>query len=60
MLVASGTTFVEVVIFLSSTVPVVGMIWFAWWFLRAGKRYDERERAAARRNAARPCESHRG
>ena len=49
MLVASGTTFVEVVIFLSSTVPVVGMIWFAWWFLRAGKRYDERERAARRR-----------
>jgi hypothetical protein len=23
--------------------------WFAWWFLRAGKRYDERERAAGRR-----------
>ena len=28
--------------------PVIGMIWFAWWFLRAGKRYDERERAAGR------------
>ena len=26
--------------------PVVGFAWFAWWFLRAGKRYDERERAA--------------
>jgi len=25
------------------------MAWFAWWFLRAGKRYDERERAARRR-----------
>jgi hypothetical protein len=25
---------------------VIAMIWFAWWFLRAGKRYDERERAA--------------
>ena len=46
MLLAGGNGFVEVVIFLSSTVPVIGMIWFAWWFLRAGKRYDERERAA--------------
>jgi hypothetical protein len=46
VLVGSGTTLIEVVIFLSSTVPVLGMIWFAWWFLRAGKRYDERERAA--------------
>ena len=49
MLVAGGTTFIEIVIFLSSTVPVVGLIWFAWWFLRAGKRYDERERAAGSR-----------
>ncbi len=46
MLLAGGTEFVEVIIFLSSTVPVIGLIWFAWWFLRAGKRYDERERAA--------------
>ena len=52
MLLAGGNRFVEVVIFLSSTVPVIGLIWFAWWFLRAGKRYDERERAA--RKAARP------
>ena len=46
MLLAGGNGFVEVVIFLSSTVPVIGLIWFAWSFLRAGKRYDERERAA--------------
>jgi hypothetical protein len=46
VLLAGGNQVIEVVIFLSSTVPVVGMIWFAWWFLRAGKRYDERERAA--------------
>jgi hypothetical protein len=46
VLIAGGTTFVEVVIFLSSTVPVLALAWFAWWFLRAGKRYDERERAA--------------
>jgi hypothetical protein len=52
VLLAGGNRFVEVVIFLSSTVPVIGLIWFAWWFLRAGKRYDERERAA--RKAARP------
>jgi len=42
VLLAGGNGFVEVVIFLSSTVPVIGLIWFAWWFLRAGKRYDER------------------
>jgi predicted permease len=29
--------------------PVLAFAWFAWWFLRAGKRYDERERAAGRR-----------
>jgi hypothetical protein len=46
VLLAGGNGFVEVVIFLSSTVPVIGLIWFAGWFLRAGKRYDERERAA--------------
>jgi hypothetical protein len=49
VLVAGGNTFVEWVIVLSSTVPVIGMVWFAWWFLRAGKRYDERERAARNR-----------
>ncbi|HEY1563134.1 MAG TPA: hypothetical protein VGF72_00435 [Gaiellaceae bacterium] len=49
MLVAGGTFFVEWVIVLSSIVPVLGLIWFSWWFLRAGKRFDERERAAGRR-----------
>jgi hypothetical protein len=46
VLVASGTVFIEVVIVVSSIVPVIGIAWFAWWFLRAGRRYDERERAA--------------
>ena len=46
MILAGGTEFLEVVIFLSCVVPVVGLTWFTWWFLRAGKRYDERERAA--------------
>jgi hypothetical protein len=46
VLLAGGTEFVEVVIVLSSIVPVIGIVWFAWWFLRAGRRYDERERAA--------------
>jgi hypothetical protein len=41
-----GTVFVEWVIVLSSILPVIGLVWFAWWFLRAGRRYDERERAA--------------
>ena len=49
MLLAGGTEFVEVVIILSSIVPVIGIVWFAWWFLRAGRRYDERERAAKSR-----------
>jgi hypothetical protein len=49
VVLAGGNVFIEVVIFLSSTVPVIGMICFAWWFLRAGNRYDERERAAGRR-----------
>jgi hypothetical protein len=49
VLVAAGTAVVDTVILVSSLVPVVGMGWFAWWFLRAGKRYDEQERAAGRR-----------
>jgi hypothetical protein len=54
VLLAGGNEFIEVVIFLSSTVPVIGLIWFAWWFLRAGRRHDEREQAA--REAARPLD----
>jgi hypothetical protein len=54
VLLAGGNEFIEVVIFLSSTVPVIGLIWFAWWFLRAGRRHDEREQAA--RKAARPLD----
>ncbi|MFL5936024.1 MAG: hypothetical protein ACJ76U_04205 [Gaiellaceae bacterium] len=49
MVVAAGTVVVDTVILVSSIVPVVAMIWFAWWFLRAGKRYDEHERAARSR-----------
>ncbi|HYX12191.1 MAG TPA: hypothetical protein VE817_09420 [Candidatus Acidoferrum sp.] len=52
MPLAGGTEFVEVVIVLSSIVPVIGIAWFAWWFLRAGKRYDEREREADSRQEA--------
>ena len=46
LLADGGTVFVEWVIVVSSIVLVVGLCWFAWWFLRAGKRYEERERAA--------------
>ena len=56
MLVAAGTAVVDAVILVSTIVPVGGMIWFAWWFLRAGKRYDERERAAGRAARSRPPE----
>jgi threonine/homoserine/homoserine lactone efflux protein len=48
LLADGGTLFVEWVIVLSSIVPVIGLCWFAWWFLRAGKRYDEQQRAAQR------------
>ena len=48
MVVAGGNVFIEVVIVVSSIAPVIGLIWFTRWFLRAGKRFDERERAAGR------------
>jgi hypothetical protein len=44
-----GGAALDVVLLLAAIVPVLLLIWFAWWFLRAGKRYDERERAAGRR-----------
>jgi hypothetical protein len=49
VLVAAGTAVVDAVILVSMIVPVGGFIVFAWYFLRAGKRYEERERAAGRR-----------
>jgi hypothetical protein len=55
LLADGGTVFVEWVIVVSSIVPVLGLTWFAWWFLRAGKRYDERERAAGRRPPTNPA-----
>jgi hypothetical protein len=49
VLAGVGTTVLSVLLVVVAIGPVVAMIWFAWWFLRAGKRYDERERAAGRR-----------
>jgi hypothetical protein len=49
VLVAAGTAAVDAVILVSIIVPVGGFCVFAWWFLRAGRRYEERERAAERR-----------
>ena len=37
------------VLLASAIVPPAIVIALAWWFLRAGKRHDERERAAQRR-----------
>ena len=54
LLADGGTVFVEWVIVLSSILPVIGLCWFAWWFLRAGKRYDEQERAAESSRPGRP------
>jgi len=44
-----GKTAQSVVLLVVAIGPVIAMIWFAWWFLRAGKRYDEQGRAAGRR-----------
>ena len=49
MLGSVGTTGLSVLLLVVAIGPVIAMIWFAWWFLRAGKRYDEQERAAGRR-----------
>jgi len=40
------STGVSILLLVAAVAPVVALAWFAWWFLRAGKRYDERERAA--------------
>ncbi len=45
VLLAARTAAVDAVILVSIIVPLGGFAVFAWWFLRAGKRYDERERA---------------
>jgi hypothetical protein len=52
MLAGAGTTVLDVFLVLVATAPVIGFVFFARWFLRAGKRYDERERAAQRRPPA--------
>jgi len=49
VLAAVGNTALSILLLVVAIGPVVAMIWFAWWFLRTGKRYDERERAAGRR-----------
>jgi uncharacterized membrane protein len=49
VLLGAGTAVIDTVILVSSIVPVVGFLLFARYWLRAGKRYDEQERAAGRR-----------
>ena len=46
MLGSVGSVGLTVILLVAAIGPVVAFAWFAWWFLRAGKRYDERERAA--------------
>jgi hypothetical protein len=43
------STGLSILLLVAAVGPVVALVWFAWWFLRAGKRFDERERAAGRR-----------
>jgi hypothetical protein len=44
-----GKDSLTVLLLVSTIGPLLAFAWFAWWFLRAGKRYDERERAAEHR-----------
>jgi hypothetical protein len=46
---ADFSTGVSILLLVAAVGPVIALAWFSWWFLRAGKRYDERERAAGRR-----------
>jgi uncharacterized paraquat-inducible protein A len=47
VLAASGSSIVNGVLLASAVVPPIVVIVLAWVFLRAGRRNDERERAAA-------------
>ncbi len=49
MVGSAGDAILNGVFFFAAIAPVVIVIVFGWLFLRAGKRYDERERAAGRR-----------
>jgi ABC-type glycerol-3-phosphate transport system permease component len=44
----AGSAILNAAIFLAAVVPIVGFLFFARWFLRAGKRYDEQERVTGR------------
>ena len=54
MLGGVGNTTLSVLLLIVAIGPVIAMAWFAWWFLRAGKRYDEQERAAESSRPGRP------
>ena len=46
------STGVSILLLVAAIGPVVALAWFAWWFLRAGKRYDDHR--SGRQVAARP------
>lgn len=49
MLAGGSTSIMNGVLLASAVVPVVVVIVLAWFFLRAGKRNDEHERATGHR-----------
>jgi hypothetical protein len=49
VLAAVGNGVLTVVLLVAAIGPVIAVIWLSWWFLRAGKRFDESERAAGRK-----------
>ena len=55
-LAAGGSGVLDGVLLASAVVPVLIVVVGAWWFLRAGRRYDERERARETKDASRPIQ----
>ena len=49
MPLSGGTGALDGVLLASAVVPVAVVIGLAWFFLRAGRRHDERERAGGDR-----------
>ena len=52
MIVGASTAWIDAIILLSIVVPIGGFIFFAVWFLRAGRAEEERERAVRDRPPA--------
>jgi uncharacterized paraquat-inducible protein A len=48
VLLAGGTSVLNAILLASAVVPVAIVVVLAWFFLRAGRRHDEREHESRR------------